>query len=807
MFERRLKVILLVMMLMGALLVLRAAHVQIASASYWAKEAEKEMVRPRLTETTRGRILDYRGQSLAEDAPCLDVAVDYRAVVRPPEAKWVAQRALERLRKRDPEVMRRSRAERKTLVEQESREVIRDIEKMWDRLAAVREAELRNPASAVIDVEETRRAIIARVSMRKRMSAYRAYQRELAEREQEQSQTSWKSWLLEGKGGDPEIDRYVVEISDEQADHVVLQNVDRAIAGELARDKERYPGLALRQGAVRRYPFANAAAHLIGSLSRVSAEDMANDPWQDEDLRHYSYNDLIGRAGIERLCEPALRGSRGQVSTRVGSEEISTEISATPGNDVRLSIDVTLQAEVQEAFKQLSFVENLPGGRKRVTEEMFGAAVLIDVPTGQVRVLASYPDFDPNTLDRDYSVLLRMNQQRPLMNRATQFAVVPGSTIKPMIGLAAITEGIVAPATGIECDGYLRLDGRKVKSSGKCWTVKTALNYHQPHLVGHHQIPFPHVGRYGNLDGHLCFSDALERSCNVYFETAADRMGITRVLHWLERFGLGRKTGIGIAEVAGSVPALNQSRADRRTATYLAGIGQQQVRATPLQMANLAATIARNGIWKRPTLLADATAAGLASSTAAGEPDTVNLKIPPDAIAAAREGMISAVYRRTGTGTSLVEGSEIFQSRYGFVAGKTGTAQAAKYSEVVTDPATGKALRDANGKVVLRWFKPSNAIAAGDVKWMRGHPDDKYVNHSWLIGFAPAAKPQVAFCVFVEYGGSGGGPAAALSQKLLEGAVEHGYLKLDAPSAEPPQEPKPSLRDLMNPMRPVQQRR
>ena len=153
---------------------------------------------------------------------------------------------------------------------------------------------------------------------------------------------------------------------------------------------------------------------------------------------------------------------------------------------------------------------------------------------------------------------------------------------------------------GIECTGFLVIGGKKY-SYGKCWTATVGKKVG---MVSHHTIPTqaPHQGHDGNPDGFLTYSDALERSCNVFFETVADRLKIQGLSYWMKQFGLGRPTGIGIAEVRGRLPD-SYDGPNRQFATWTSGIGQGPVAATPLQMCNIAATIARRGIWVRPSLV------------------------------------------------------------------------------------------------------------------------------------------------------------------------------------------------------------
>ncbi len=337
---------------------------------------------------------------------------------------------------------------------------------------------------------------------------------------------------------------------------------------------------------------------------------------------------------------------------------------------------------------------------------------------------------------------------------------------------------------GIECTGYLVIDGKR-KPVGRCW-VASKFFKELNGQVAHHPVPSmaPHP------TGFLTFSDALERSCNVYFETIASRMGMDDLSVWYDRWGLGRPTGIGIPEARGSLPRdFSGPVWDRQCKTWFSGIGQDPVAATPIQMANVAATIARDGVWMRPRLLSDAEAARLgvnlpgprAAEVAGGPdarpsvPDRVDLGLSRAGLAAAKEGMYRVVTSKAGTGTGLLRGSEILPQIP--ICGKTGTAQAPPFAIKLRDE-KGRPILDQNGRATYDRIEPGtpghlNPIAP----WYRANgADGKDIAHAWYIAFAPADHPQVAVGVMVEYGGSGGMAAAAVARTALESCVKRGYL-------------------------------
>jgi penicillin-binding protein 2 len=546
----------------------------------------------------------------------------------------------------------------------------------------------------------------------------------------------------------------------------------------------------LRPGTHRFYPYADVACHVLGNLSRVSAEEIKKYNRKDhkDPLRDYAPNDLIGRSGIENLCEPALRGTRGLTESTIGEETILTKSDPAPGQDVRLSIDIELQQQIQEVFASAT-LRDARGAPVEQGVVLHGAAVVLKVDTNEVLALVSYPTFDANHFDELYSRMYVDDVNEPLRNRATMSQLEPGSTVKPLCGLSGVTAGVVGVNEGIECTGYLMLDGHKWRN-GRCWIANSSFTQaliDQGIGLAHHPVPEPHKGHDGNPDGYLTFSDGLERSCNVYFETVADRLGIERLSSWYDQFGLGRPTGIGLAEVAGrlprscpvTLPALN-----RRMIGFNAGIGQNYISATPIQMANATATIARNGLWMRPRLIlpnSDGSMPPVRPSPYGAIPDRVQLPLSPEALAAARDGMFRVVNRPAGTGKALVAGDKLLQSA--MICGKTGTAQASKLMVPIRDE-NGKIVRKADGKPKYQEVKPSTPEDINpQAPWY--HMTDGRLDHAWYVGFAPADHPQVAFAVLVEYGGSGGIAAASVARAALENCINRGYLAIPQTTFEP----------------------
>lgn len=753
MFATRLKIVMAVFGLLLAVLMARAVQVQYFDHEQWIKEARRGGEDVEEQEAIRGRILDYKGRELAVDSACIDAVLDYRVLQQPPDDKWVKDYARLRLLNRLGSSYEQAPAgQRRQLLDEQILQVKADIEAMWKRLGDV-----SLTGYSFEQIEERRQQIIRRVQMLKRYRWYANYVE--AEKQAEQKEPAWWAKWIAGEEQDQQIDldRYAVEMAEEKEPHVILPAITPELANILGKELERLPGLTLRQGEHRAYPLGQIACHVVGYLRQAGGDDIKNDPNRQDKLRRYRPSEEIGKSGVEQMAEQSLRGTRGRIRIDRASGKVIESTPAQPGQDVQLSIDSILHQKIENAF------QNYRDKDTGQSHPVYGAAVLIDVQTSEVRALVSYPTYDLNSIDRLLGKLTLDDINMPMLNRATMSAREPGSTVKPMVGLAGVSEGVVGVHEGIECTGYLVINGLTQKQHFRCWTVETGKHVG---LTGHHLIPTnaPHRGIDGNRDGFLEFSDALERSCNVWCETVANRLGVVRLSDWYKRFGLGQKTGIGLPERIGKLPdEFNGPERNRSATLWQGGIGQGYIAATPIQMANVAATIARNGNWRTPHLLT-----GSQAATTQPLREDEHLPISAEAIAAAQRGMWLSVNGPAGTGKPLHYDKMD-------VAGKTGTAQVGKLSVPVRDE-QGRIVKK-DGKEVRRVIEPSTTDQVNpEAPWYRA--ENGHLTHAWFIGFAPAAKPQMAFAVMVEYGGGGGKVAGAIARSMLDAAMQEGYLSV-----------------------------
>lgn len=450
------------------------------------------------------------------------------------------------------------------------------------------------------------------------------------------------------------------------------------------------PGVMVQAQSRRNYPAGSAAAHLIGYVGEVSAEQLERD--ETGELHQGS---IVGQYGVEKTFDRTLRGRAGQKAIEVnalGHEKrlVSVE-KPTSGDDLYLAIDLRLQR----------LAEDLLG-------EESGAIVALDPRSGEVLALASRPAFDPNVLSRELTgqqwAAIVQDEGHPLTNRAMQGQYPPGSTFKIVMAAAALDTDTISPGTKIRCAGGY-LFGRRVYRDWK-------------------------AGGHGPMD----VSQAITQSCDVFFYTVGQRMGIDVIASYARQFGLGRETAIDLpSERGGIVPSTTWKARARREPwlpgeTISASIGQGYVTVTPLQMAQLMATVANEGQGYRPRVVRavmDRTTGQVRSLPAVALEE---LKIKPAVLETIRRALADVVTKGTATRakSSLVT-----------IAGKTGTAQTA-------------ALRTG----------PADQIPK------------KLRDHAWFVAYAPTEAPRIAVAVLAEHMGHGGSAAAPLAKQFIEAYVK-----------------------------------
>lgn len=412
----------------------------------------------------------------------------------------------------------------------------------------------------------------------------------------------------------------------------------------------RFPGVDIKARLFRNYPFGALASHVIGYIGRINAAEK-EELEDSEDPANYRGTDYIGKLGVEQSFEPQLHGITGvdSMETSAGGRATRrlTSQPSTPGNTIKLSIDIKLQ----------KLIEDLYGDRR-------GALVAIDPKTGEVLAFVSKPTFDPNLfvegIDQDNWQLLNESIDKPLLNRALRGTYPPGSTYKPFMALAALTTGKRSASTLVNDPGY--------------------------YMFGGHRFGSPESDRTGVMD----MRAAILYSSNAYFYSLANELGVDAMHDFMAPLGFGQITGIDIhGEVRGVLPSQAWKRGYFKRPeqqkwyageTISLGIGQGYNSFTMLQLAQATATLANGGFKHKPKLVIATQDAHTRVETPLAADPAVNLGFKPEDVDIVRRAMVGVA--QEGTSSRVFAGA-------GYVSGgKTGTAQAVslgkneKYSSI-----------------------------------------------------------------------------------------------------------------------------
>ena len=451
------------------------------------------------------------------------------------------------------------------------------------------------------------------------------------------------------------------------------------------------PGLDVEMKPIRQYPSGILAAHLLGYLGEMSEKEMS-----EERFREYNLGDYVGKSGIERSWEHDLHGVNGgrqiEVDARGRFLRTLSESQPVTGNSIILTIDKNVQKSAEQAF-----------GDKA------GAAVVMDVNSGEILAFVSSPSFDPAHFagrmpPETWNAYLN-DKRHPLENKALKGQYPPGSTFKIVTALAALEEGVIDANTTVVCNGSYTVGNR----SFKCWDKH-----------GH---------------GTVNLKKALRESCDVYFYHLAERLGVDRIARTAREFGLGEVMGIGLEnEKSGLIPTAAWKEKKYKTKWYRGetlpvAIGQGFVLTTPIQLASMISTVANEGAVHRPHLVKRIV-----------DPEGKVLKeFPPEVIKRindnpahfrlVKEGLLAVVNEPHGTGGA----ARLYEVK---VAGKTGTSQVVKLRE------------------------------------SRGSTPYEYRDHALFVAFAPFDKPEVAVAVVIEHGEHGGAAAAPIAGRILRAYFE-----------------------------------
>jgi penicillin-binding protein 2 len=442
------------------------------------------------------------------------------------------------------------------------------------------------------------------------------------------------------------------------------------------------PDVVVQEVPTRRYPAQALGAHLLGYVGEANEQQMGD--------AGVPSGTVIGQSGLERTYNKVLMGADGARRVVVNSvgREIRTldEEKPAEGRRVQLTLDASLQRAAEEGFKVTGY---------------WGSAVVLDPRSGDVLTLVSLPAYDPNAfasgIDRATWQALNTDALRPLQNRAIQGRYSPGSTFKVVMATAGLEEGVITPDTKIYCAGGGTFYGRF----------------------------FQCLGQHGWMD----VRHALEKSCNTFFYTVGNQLGVDKIHDWSQKLGLAEKSGVDLPnEVESIVPSTEWKK--QRTGerwypgeTISVAIGQGQVSVTPMSMAVMMASVAQ-GARVVPRLV-KATSTGGAWEPVAAPATAAPVTLKPETVSAVHDGLWMAV---NGAGTAVrakIAGRD--------VAGKTGTAQVISLQGRLRARGSGKDLRD----------------------------------HGWFVFMAPKDNPELAGVIFAEHS-EHGYLAAPIARHIIE---------------------------------------
>lgn len=467
---------------------------------------------------------------------------------------------------------------------------------------------------------------------------------------------------------------------------VVVQDATLAqVAAVTARRLDfELPDVVVQQVPTRRYPADALGAHLLGYVGEASEQQVADGS--------AATGTVMGQSGLERTYNHVLMGEDGARRVVVNSvgREIRTldEVPPTEGQRVQLTLDASMQRAAEDAFKATGYA---------------GSAVVLDPRSGDVLTLVSLPAYDPNAfasgIDRATWQSLNTDELRPLQNRAIQGRYSPGSTFKIVVATAGLEEGVVTPETRIFCAGGGTFHGR----------------YFKCHKAGGH--------------GWMDIRHAIEKSCNVYFYTVGNMLGVDRIHEWSEKLGLAAKSGIDLPNEVESIIPSTAWKKQRTGERWYAGetisvaIGQGQVSVTPMSMAVMMASVAQ-GARVVPRLVT-ATSNGAVWEPVAAPKAAAAVTLKAETVSAVHDGLWMAVNDAGTAGRARIAGRD--------VAGKTGTAQVISNQGRERARGSGKDLRD----------------------------------HGWFVFMVPKDNPELAGVIFAEHG-EHGYFAAPIARHIIE---------------------------------------
>lgn len=496
---------------------------------------------------------------------------------------------------------------------------------------------------------------------------------------------------------------------DGRSSYTFAEDVSTELLGRITDGK--YRGVTIKTAAARVYN-TKLAAHILGTVGAIWQEEWRSDEstgYVGYADKGYNMNDLVGKDGVEKAFEEYLHGKDGKrLITTDENGKITGELytrEPQPGGTVALTIDIDLQQVVEDTL-----ASTIQGMIDKDSNERGGAAAVIQVGTGEVLAMASYPTYDLETFNQDYEELVK-DERLPMFNRATQGVYAPGSTFKLCTSVAALEEGIITPSTIIEDKGIYTY---YVDPQPMCWIWRQAHTTH----------------------GRINVSQAIVDSCNYFYYEVGRLTGIKKLDEYATAFGLGQSTGIEIGDVSGVLASPEWAEAHDREwtdgQTITAAIGQSYNLFTPLQLANYVATLVSGGEHYEAHLLKNVKSYDNSRVIDVyGKGPLNDLNISDSTMAAVTKGMHDLTYDslRSAFSRCVVEaGAKTGSAQVGTdIANGTFVAYA-PYDDpeiaiaiVVEKGGSGSLLANAAVDIINAWFTRdgTGATAAGEDALMR----------------------------------------------------------------------------------------
>lgn len=768
MFNRRLTILSLLFAAALFVLVGQLYRLTVIHGSELRADAESVLIERRLLPTIRGKIIDRKGRTLAEDRPCFDVLVDYRVI----SGAWVVRQAAREAQNTLGEKWNElSRAQREQFIQNTFRgRYDREVEDLWRQIAAI--------SGSPLD-EITNRT--TKIETRVEKMAHSIWERWRKDREQKYQTTL----TLE------DVKR---PIREQQLPHIILERIDSSKEADFRRlaangpylDQDT-PAVTIQSAGARTRPWEqldvvlprtslpaplradepitikvdNVASLLLGKMrNKVYAEDLKRKPLRDStgkivNLDGYTVGDHVGATGFEAEFEDTLRGTRGVVIKHLDTDQ-EDRTQPTPGSDIQLTLDLRLQTRVQAILSPqfgLTVVQPWHGHESQlpVGTPLAAAAVVLDIQSGEILALVSHtpPEWEELATDSPDGPKVA---HPAFVNRAISKPYPCGSIVKPLMLNAGIASGVWSVDREITCNGHYYPND---PDHFRCWIFRERFGY--------------------ATHGPLRPVDAIARSCNIYFYTIADTLKQNRLVNWYRKWGVGEKFPIGISMTPGIIQT---SEKIDRAELLMMGIGQGPVAWTPLHAANAYAALARGGYYFDPILVLNQS---LLEST---DFRRENLNLNPTGVNLALEGIHEVVHNQQYGGARRIDTNPdpdirdyepIFNIEGIDTWGKTGTAQVRPWPrKILAIDQHGKVMRDHKGKPILI----NREIGTGAHSWFVGlaaaattqQPDENNNNAD-----APRPLPQYVIAVIVEWGGSGSRCAGPIANQIMQALKDEGY--------------------------------